>query len=307
MNYAEQDGKVLREWWPTFKGPEYRDVPESGRRGVIGEPPADVAVAWHAALRYLRAALALPPPVAWEKVEEAIQNALDNVARIEDGNTPREREAFLACERANVDALRAAIRAYAPPVASEPVAWMCVECGAFWRRVGTVPPSWNMASAKGCAGCDNGPRPLLDPLYRGAPNAGPCRRCGRPLDLGPDGPSNCVCTLATPAAPSPAPREDAKEVERRIEAVNARLDAGTDAVLRECPYGATRDALEHYQAKAIALAVLSLPARSEAEEREAALSAWAAKGGDVESVYDVCRAAFVEGWLASSRDRAGGM
>lgn len=43
------------------------------------------------------------------EVEEAIQAALDNVAVIEDRTTARERVAALSCERANVEALRAAI------------------------------------------------------------------------------------------------------------------------------------------------------------------------------------------------------
>ena len=55
------------------------------------------------------------------------------------------------------------------PATAQPVAYICVECGALWRKVrlpGDADESWNMISVKGCAGCDNGPKPLLDALYR---------------------------------------------------------------------------------------------------------------------------------------------
>lgn len=65
------------------------------------------------------------------------------------------------------DSLTAALAV--APATAQPVAYICVECGALWRKVrlpGDADESWNMISVKGCAGCDNGPKPLLDALYR---------------------------------------------------------------------------------------------------------------------------------------------
>ncbi len=75
-------------------------------------------------------------------------------------------------------------------VCGTPVAFMCLECGALWRKNGWNPtyllgPSWTLLSAKAGACCDNKPmdKVLLDALYRepAKPPAAPREpeaRCG---------------------------------------------------------------------------------------------------------------------------------
>ncbi len=101
--------------------------------------------------------------------------------------------------------------------------------------------------------------------------------------------------MPCPACAPPAPRENAKEVERVARIIKRAVEDG-DGIASSCYEFAARQVI----------AVLSLPARGEAEDIVAFCKWWEERLADnSDCVEEIDKRKYLRGWLASSRDRAG--